>query len=113
MSKFDIRRKELGLTEKEMVNPIISHHAYKRVEERFGIKNQKEIHKLVKRALNLGIVYEIQGNKGRYHKYGDMTFIFVGRKLLTAFKYVKKTKNNVENSIDSNVYKIGESEDKR
>jgi Mg2+ and Co2+ transporter CorA len=83
--KTELLKRKHGKDWAKLVRPIITWHGNKRMEDRFNMERDN-IYTVVMRALNFGIVQTFDSNKNRKHYYGDMTFVFSGKKLLTAYK---------------------------
>jgi hypothetical protein len=76
--------KSKGMCNEKWTNPLMTTHAFKRIKQRFGVKNKDNARKLVKKALNLGDKVKWQGRR-RILRYQNMAFVFVGRTVVTAY----------------------------
>lgn len=83
--KMELLKRKHGKDCAKLVRPIITWHGNKRMEDRFNMERDN-IYTVVMRALNFGIVQTFVRNDNRKHYYGDMTFVFKGKRLLTAYR---------------------------
>jgi len=74
------------------ITPIITVHGFSRLRQRFNMKKERG-KTVTKRAFNEGETLT-SFKRGRYlgqiKKYGDMIFVFIGRRMLTAYQYHSK-----------------------
>jgi len=84
--------KSKGMCNEKWTNPLMTHHAFKRIKQRFGIKNKDNAKKLVKKALNLGDKVRWQGRR-RILRYQNMAFVFIGRTVVTCYEVSLQSTN--------------------